>query len=118
MTAPAGAVNAWKCERCGGLLVAIHLVEGTTPMFLGCRAVGCDGRGVSAGYPPAPIPSRILDAVSWEWRLPSTTERKRWKSENPAMLDHVTRGGLVLAPLSPAGRELLAKIQHQQETNP
>lgn len=120
MTAPAGAVNAWQCERCGGVLAAIHVHEGTTPMFLACRAPhsapapACQGRMMSSGYPPGPVPDRIRLAIAWEWRLPTSTERKRWRRENPAMLDHVNRGGLVLAPLSPAGRAMIAHTS----TNP
>lgn len=115
MTAPAGSVNAWKCDKCGGVLVAIHVVEGVTPMFLACRArptpeiaehaakSSCDGRMISAGYPSPPVPAPLLEALAWEWRLPTMTERKRWRRENPAMLDHVTAGGLVLDRLSPDG---------------
>ena len=126
---PAGSVNAWKCDECGGLLVAIHVVEGTTPFALACRALpsrpetdeqhaksSCPGRMISAGYPPPPIPARIYDAIAWEWRLPSSTERKRWRRENPAMLDHVSRGGLVLDRLTPAGRQQMNPSHREEPT--
>lgn len=123
MTAPAGSVNAWQCDECRAYLVAIHVVEGVTPMFLACRAIvdagrGCGGRGTSLGYPSPPVPEKFLSAVEWEWTLPSTTERKRWRRENPEMLDHVNRGGLVLRPLSDAGRRLLEQTHNYRKDPP
>ena len=97
MSAPAGAVNAWKCDKCGQLTVARHVDEGVTPMFLACRASGdlegCDGQAVSSGYPAAPIPDRILTRLEWEWYKPGVMERM---GMSLAMQDHISRGGLAL----------------------
>lgn len=110
---PRGSINAWQCDQCSGLIVAVHIAEGVTPMFLACRGqLGpgqkCEGRATSAGYPPPPVPLTIRAAALWEWRLATATERKRWKRENPEMLMHVNAGGLVLAPISDEGRQLVA----------
>lgn len=115
---PRGSVNAWQCQQCSGLIVAIHIADGVTPMFLACRGTlgpgaanaKCEGRAVSAGYPPPPLPLNIRDACRWEWREATATERKRWRRENQAMLAHVDAGGLVLAPISDEGRRLLSEV--------
>jgi hypothetical protein len=97
MSTPAGSINAWKCDTCGRLTVARHVDDGVTPMFLACRASGevgtCDGRAVSAGYPPPPIPSHITDRLEWEWYTPSKRELRRL---DVGMQDHVRNGGLVI----------------------
>lgn len=94
---PAGSINAWQCEACGKLTVAIHADEGVTPMFLACRATpGCDGMAVSAGYPDPPIPDHIIELLAWEWYRPT---RKWARRKGPEMLDHVQRGGLVIRAL-------------------
>lgn len=101
-----GAVNAWKCEACGRLTVAVHVDEGVTPMFLACRRTeGCETLAVSAGYPDLPLPDHILDLVAWEWYRP---EGRAYRRLSPGMQDHIDRGGLDLRPLTDAGREALA----------
>lgn len=101
MSQPAGAVNAWKCDVCGGLTVARHADEGVTPMFLACRASGdvegCGGTAVSSGYPSAPIPERIMERLEWEWYKPGVLERLAMSSE---MQEHINRGGLALRRLA------------------
>lgn len=109
---PRGSVNAWKCEECGLLLVAIHVDDGVTPMLLGCRVTaGCTGMMISSGYPRPPIPEHILERLAWEWRKASTTQLKRWRRDNRAMFTHCEMGGLVLAPLSDAGRTVLGELR-------
>lgn len=94
---PTGSINAWKCDACGGLTVAIHADEGVTPMFLACRRTeGCNGRAVSAGYPDPPIPDEIVSLLAWEWYRPTD----RWaRRQGREMQDHVRNGGLVLRAL-------------------
>ena len=104
MSAPVGAINAWKCDKCGGLTVARHAGEGVTPMFLACRASGnvedCGGQGVSSGYPTDPVPQRILDRLEWEWYRPGGDELR---SMNPQMQDHIQKGGLALRRIEEDG---------------
>ena len=98
---PRGSVNAWECPTCGRLTVAVHVDEGVTPMFLACRAKDgrCQSMGVSLGYRPFDKHA----VVEWEWAKPSATQMKRMHREEPDMYDHVSRGGLVLRPLTEAG---------------
>jgi hypothetical protein len=97
VTAPQGAINTWQCDTCRGILVAVHTDEGTTPMFLGCRAeVGCKGTMVSAGYPSSPIPDYIVKKLAWHWHKASTTQMKAYKRNDPAMYQHLQMGGLLL----------------------
>lgn len=103
-----GAVNAWKCDDCGGLTVAVHVDEGTTPMFLGCRRTpGCKGRAVSSMYPEPPIPADVLGLLAWEWFMPSAKKIRRME---PEMREHCRQGGLVIRPLSDAGRQALSTV--------
>lgn len=98
---PKGSINAWKCDTCGGLTVAIHADEGVTPMWLACRRTpGCPGNAVSAGYPPPPIPPHILDLLAWEWFRPTAQQVRRMKRTNPEMAAHIERGGLDLRLLA------------------
>lgn len=103
MSAPAGAINAWKCEKCGQLTVARHADEGVTPMFLACRASGnvedCGGRAVSSGYPSEPIPYRILNRLEWEWYKPTLIELQAME---PEMRRHIMQGGLALRRIGDA----------------
>lgn len=100
MSAPAGAINAWKCDKCGRLTVARHADEGVTPMFLACRASGnvedCGGQAVSSGYPGAPVPDYIMEKLEWEWYAPDKDE---YRSLDSAMRYHVDGGGLILRRL-------------------
>jgi hypothetical protein len=92
--------NGYTCERCGGVTMTYHVDEGTTPMFLMCRAtVGCEGQAVSMMYPPGPVPPDLAALPRWEWYRPS---KRALKHMNPGMRDHVERGGVVLrGPVAP-----------------
>lgn len=104
----AGAINAWNCPDCKRNTVAIHVDEGVTPMFLRCRRTeGCNGMASSAMYPDPPIPEHIIDALEWEWYKPADADLQSLDSE---MRDHVDRGGLILRPLSDAGRALVTGL--------
>ena len=101
MSAPAGAVNAWRCRECGAFTVAVHRDEGVTPMFLACRATpGCPGRAVSLGYPSGPRPASI-PAPAWEWYRPDGKDLRR---QNAAMRNHIANGGLALRPIKDGAR--------------
>lgn len=113
-----GAINAWQCDRCRGLLVAIHVADGATPIRLACRAEGCDGTAISSGYPRPPIPDAIKTALAWEWRRATNTELKRWRRENPGMFQHCSAGGLVLGPLTTVGADLATERHHFIPTSP
>lgn len=101
----AGEINGWQCGRCDAVTYAIHVDDGVTPMFLGCRATdGCEGTGASLMYPPPPVPAHVLEAVAWEWFKPTGRYYRRLSS---AMKSHVDQGGLDLRPLTDVGRELV-----------
>lgn len=103
---PAGAINAWKCEKCGGLTVARHADEGVTPMFLACRASGrvgdCDGQAESMFYPAPPVPESVLEQLKWEWYRPS---KRAIRKLEPAMRYHVEGGGLLLRRIGEGATE-------------
>jgi len=88
-------------------MVAVHVDDGVTPMFLGCRAIGCVGTAVSLGYPQG-IPPEVLGKLAWEWCRLSRTQLKRARREEPAMYRHAMQGGLKLDRLSDRGRQALA----------
>lgn len=97
MSAPAGAVNAYRCKDCDGVIVTEHADAGTTPMFLACRL--CDtGEMVSFGYPRGPIPRTLAAKPRYVWYRPSKREMKRL---DPVLRDHVERGGLLLRDPNP-----------------
>ncbi len=77
-------INQYTCDTCGGVITTIDRDEGTTPMFLNCRATpGCDGRSVSSMYRVSPHLK-----PEWEWYRP-----KKAKGENR---EHVAMGGLLI----------------------
>ena len=126
---PPEGIGARFREACGKITYAVHVHHGVTPMFLACRASGhepdhpdnpCKGTGVSLMYPSDPAPRHVIDAIAWEWYKPDAAElaqmRKRARrrarrgdhSEFGAV-EHVLKGGLLLRPLTDAGRELLER---------
>ena len=105
----AGAINGYACDACGQLTIIRHVDEGVTPMFLACRAEGldpreatCKGQAVSLMYPPGDPPS----PPTWEWYKPSPEALKRMKRKDPAMYEHIRKGGLelrkIVDPAAPA----------------
>lgn len=96
-----GRKNIYRCPDCGGETITIDVDDGTTPMFLACRASGdigqCRGRAVSSMYEVDPDVE-----PKWEWYRPSLTNA--WR-KGPEVLDHVERGGLLLRPISLDSRD-------------
>ena len=115
-----GEINGWRClneiagmkmdrPACDGITYAIHVDDGVTPMFLGCRATeGCSGTGVSLMYPAPPVPKHVLDAVAWEWYRPIGRELVEL---NEGEAQYVKNGGLLIRPLTDAGLELLKELR-------
>lgn len=100
-----GRINGWGCEECGEYTYVIHVDEGTTPFYLGCRATErCSGLGKSLFYPNTPPPQRVKDQVKWEWYKP---KRKEYNSLSKDVMDHVDRGGVLIRDLTEAGRKAL-----------
>lgn len=112
-------INGWHCDVCGRATIVVHVDLGATPMLLRCRATpGCAGVGRSLGYPPFTPPQAVLDIVELEWALPSVTQMKAWKRAHDPMYDHVLAGGLVLRPLTDAGRRVLDTLRPAPEPEP
>ena len=105
-----GEINGWTCDKCGETTYCVHVDDGVTPMFLGCRATGspddCDGMGQSLMYPEPPAPPYVAAAVRWEWYTPAPKEKTELLLK-PDVLDHVERGGLLLRELTDEGRGVL-----------
>lgn len=100
-------INGWKCGICGKITYCIHVYEGITPMFLGCRETdGCTGTAKSLMYPPPPAPDHVIAAVKWEWYKPCADELRN--SDAPTR-EHVERGGLLLRELTDDGRDALTE---------
>lgn len=80
-------INCYTCSTCDYITKTIDIHEGVTPMFNICPC--CGKRSTSSWYKDiAPdIP------VEYEWRVPTLEEMYKFK-RNPAMLDHIFRGGL------------------------
>lgn len=101
-----GEINGWRCDHCGHHTYVVHVDDGVTPMFLACRATAaCKGTGTSLMYPPPPVPQHVIEAVEWEWFKPTPRAVRRME---PAMRDHIQKGGLELRRLTDAGRAVLA----------
>ena len=104
-----GEVNGWVCEECGETTYAIHVDDGVTPFYLGCRATeGCEGMAKSMFYPTGPIPHHAIKRIAWEWYTPEPDEKTRLLAK-PDVLEHVEMGGLLIRELTDAGREEIAK---------
>lgn len=99
-----GEVNGWQCERCEQTTYCIHVDDGVTPFYLGCRVTeGCEGMGKSMFYPSGPVPDYALDKIGWEWYMPDDEEKKGIVDKG--VLEHVSMGGLLIRELTDAGRE-------------
>lgn len=103
-----GEVNGWVCEKCGETTYAIHVDDGVTPFYLGCRVPGeCDGVGKSMFYPSGPVPFDVQRAVAFEWYMPDADEQATLK---PEVLEHVEMGGLLIRDLTDLGQAELARL--------
>ena len=113
-------LNIYTCNTCGGRIVTVDLVEGTTPFMVGCRVtehdaklranedglaieelrglwdtLKCKGDMYSSFYrvpPDAPEPT-------WEWYKPDAKEYA--KLPLVTRRDHVDKGGLLLRRIKP-----------------
>jgi hypothetical protein len=89
--------NGYTCNVCEQVTMTYHVDEGTTPMFLRCRATeGCDGQATSMMYPfdNGWIPPELAALPRWEWYAP--TEQQARQAGHIEVRDHVQRGGLLL----------------------
>lgn len=78
--------NCYRCQ-CGYITKTIDIHHGVTPMFITCDC--CKGRSVSSFYQDL-YPDKQPE---YEWFVPTLDEVKKYR-QNPAMLDHIFRGGL------------------------
>lgn len=86
-------INCYTCSHCGVITKTIDIHEGVTPMFNIC--VSCGGRSVSSWYrdiAPDQEPTH-------EWFVPTLKELLKYRS-NPAMIDHILKGGLELRKIN------------------
>lgn len=88
---PRDEVTLWERGEYGWRTVAVRIARP-------------DVRGASPGYPRAPLPDHVRGTVAWEWFRPS---RRRIRRMDPAMRDHIDRGGVALRPITDAGRAAL-----------
>ena len=98
MSENVGQMNVYSCDTCRGRIVTVNLVDGTTPMMLGCRATpGCRGTSYSHFYrvPPDLVPDH-------EWYRPTGREYARL---SPAMREHVDLGGLAIRKIGASDPE-------------
>lgn len=108
-----GEVNGWLCDHCGKHTYCVHVDDGVTPMFLGCRTTpDCLGTGTSLMYPPPPIPEHVREAVEWEWYRPGEVEMRTLAG---ALAYHIRQGGLHIRRLTDAGRDVLAASGENDE---
>lgn len=87
-------INCYRCESCKHITKTKDVDAGTTPMFLNC--LNCKNRAVSTFYndiAPEQNPSH-------EWFRPTLAQTIKWRTKNPAMLEHILLGGLELRPIA------------------
>lgn len=93
-------LNAYICDACSAATVTYHVDEGTTPMFLACRAGGfnpitrehgCGGMAVSRMYDVDP--ADYADRERYAWYKPDRAEFLRL---DDATAHHVDMGGVLL----------------------
>jgi hypothetical protein len=106
-------INAYICDTCGQATVTRDVHKGVTPMFLACRASGdvgsCKGQGSSCmydlrmyairtGHPwwGKALEQQRWPEPQWEWFMPTLRERRRIERRDPALGEHLRRGGLHL----------------------
>jgi hypothetical protein len=96
-------VNCYVCAACGHVMKTIDVHHGVTPMFLTCDKCG-DGSAASTFFNDV----RPDIEPTYEWFVPTLQELKKYK-RNPAMLDHIFRGGL--------DKRKIVKPAHIQESH-
>jgi len=123
-----GKINGYVCDTCNRATYIVHVADGVTPMFLACRAEGvepaeaeCKGQATSMMYPTPPVPDYVVAAVMWEWFGAEPPPKRRFDFQTkrfyfppdpltPDEREHVSKGGLLLRPLTDVGREVLAEM--------
>lgn len=79
-------INQYTCDLCDGHIITVERDEGTTPLFIRCRATpNCPGKMLSAMYRISP-----LLAPNHEWYKPTHPLKDQ------ATRDYVKNGGLLL----------------------
>ena len=87
-------LNRYTCEKCDGSIITQDMDEGTTPMYLGCRATeGCVGRMASSMY------RGVTGAPGYVWRKATKAE---YMASDAAMRQHFDLGGLDIHPVAKA----------------
>jgi hypothetical protein len=97
MSEKAGEKNIYTCNLCKGHIITVNLVDGTTPMFLPCKATpNCGGEMQSSWYMNVPD-----EPPTHEWFKP--TDFKIYpKRIRAGMKEHVGKGGLDIRPITQA----------------
>lgn len=86
-------VNAYKCQKCGQIILTRDVDEGVTPFMVPCLAtIGCKGPMYSAFYKPPEFLLKVMEPT-YEWFKPIG---KDYEALEPAMKAHVDQGGLDL----------------------
>jgi len=80
-------VNCYHCDNCGYVTKTIDIHYGVTPMFIQCDC--CKKSAKSMFYND----TRPNQKPEFEWFVPTLEEMYKHK-RNPAMIDHIFRGGL------------------------
>ena len=104
--------NAYICKECRTVTLIVHIVEGVTPMFIGCTKPGCSGKAISFMYkvPPPLLVSFNDDFIpSHEWYKPSEIEASMLSD---GQQEHIKKGGLIMRERTDA-KPLMQKIQTQ-----
>lgn len=94
-----GLANIYTCEQCGLVIWTVDMIKGITPFVTACRREelrgdACGGSMQSGMYRVAMI-TLLPDYV---WYRPSLAELS---TLSPATMEHVNRGGLILARVQP-----------------
>lgn len=84
-------LNAYVCDACSVATVTYHVDEGTTPMFLACRA-GC-GEGLAVSRMYDVDPAEFADRARYAWYKPDPAE---FGALAPDVAAHVRLGGVLL----------------------
>lgn len=92
----AGDVNQYTCKDCGEKITTVNADEGTTPMFIGCRASDeCKGLMASEWYR---VPQTLVPGFVWY-----TPDANELAELDGASRGHVKQGGLLLRQMAEGG---------------